>query len=218
MRNSDEIMKKIADEYVERYGRELRSELEQLEQKPMVSISEISLERRVRRKIAAQKRRPYLRALPLIAACIVIAVIYLPNMLRSEVPAPPYQASSSPAPTVSGAPAPAVQAPEAQGYKIIPLAATLPRGFTQTGFEQDYEKSIYYIEDEYLDDVVITLEPANTPPDTSGLVEIILGESVVFGKQTDAFSLLTFSSDEVLYTLTCRYDINTLLRLGYALV
>ena len=218
MRNNDEIMKRIADEYVERYGRELRAELEQLEQAPMVSISEISLERRVMRKIAALKRRPYLRALPMVAACIVIAVIYLPNLLRSEVSSPPYQASSSTAPAVSASPAPDAQAPEYQDYAAIPLSAPLPRGFTLTGFDQDREKSIYFIEDVYLDDVVITLEPAVAPPDTTGFVEINLGGSVVYGRQTDAFSLLTFSSDDVLYTLTSRHDINTLLLLGNAFV
>jgi len=216
MRNNDEIMKRIADEYVERYGSELRAELEQLEQAPTVSIPEISLERKVRRKIAAQKRRPYLRALPMVAACIVIAAIYLPNLLRSEDSSPSYQASSPAAPAVSGSPAPAAQAPETQEYAVIPLSAPLPRGFTLTGFDQDHEKSIYYIEDANLDDVVITLEPAIAMPDMTGLVEIVLGESVVYGRQTDAFSLLTFSSDDVLYTFTSRHDINTLLHLGNA--
>ena len=218
MRNNDEILKRIANEYVERYGMELRAELEQLEQAPMVSVPDISLERRVRRKIAAQKRRPYLRALPLVAACIVITVIYLPNLFSSDVAAPPSYAPSLPSQTVSSAPDPAVPAPAPQEYAVIPLSAPLPRGFTQTGFDQDYEKSIYYIEDVNLDNIVIMLEPANTPPDTSRLVEINLDGTVVFGKQTDAYSLLTFSNNDVLYTLTSRHDINTLLRLGNALL
>ena len=231
MRNNDEIMKRIADGYVERYGSELRAELEQLEQAPMASIPEISLERRVRRKIAALRRRPYLRALPMVAACIVIAVIYLPNLLNSGVSkssthepslaaptAPSSRIPSESAHTEQSAPATAAPAPEAQVYEAIPLSAPLPRGFTLTGFDQDREKSIYYIEDANLDDVVVTLEPAGAPPDTTGLVEIILGGSVVYGRQTDAFSLLTFSSGDVLYTLTSRHDINTLLRLGNAFV
>ena len=223
MRDDDEILKKIADGYAERYGWELRAEHEWLsrqEQAPEAAVSEIGVTRRVTRKIAAEKRKPLMRVLPLIAACIVIAVIFLPNLPGSDVAAPSPHVPPLHAPTASTLPLPSASAPSSapEAYAVIPLSAPLPRGFTQTGFDQDREKSIYYIEDVNLDNVVLTLEPAGAPTDTADLVEIILGGSVVFGKQTDAYCLLTFSSDDVLYTLTSRHDINTLLRLGYAFV
>ena len=246
MHNNDEIMKKMADEYIEHYGQALRQELLELEQAepdPEATVSGLRMHRRVSRSIAAEKRRPYLRALPLLAACIVIAVIFLPNLFGSNVSGPSTLAPATPAPgtldssdqsasgaapapaapgslapSAPGAPDPGVSESEFEGYAIIPLSAPLPRGFTQIGFDTDRGKSIYYIEDANLDNVVITLEYADSPQDTSGLVEIHIGSSVVYGRQTDAFSLLTFSSDDVLYTLTSRHDINTLLHIGSAFI
>jgi hypothetical protein len=78
--------------------------------------------------------------------------------------------------------------------------------------------SIYYIDDLYRDDVVVTLEMTSRSPDTTGLVKVNLGGSVAYGTQTDGYSLLTFRLDDILYTLTCRHDINTLIRLGNALI
>jgi hypothetical protein len=116
-------------------------------------------------------------------------------------------------------PAPAPAAPAtAPGFEIIPLSATLPEGFTQAGFKQDREKSIYYIEDARMDNVVLVLEESGDLP-TAGLVSIALGgDTPAYGTQGDGYGLLTFIKDGVLYTMTCRHDVNTLLRLGQGLI
>jgi hypothetical protein len=62
------------------------------------------------------------------------------------------------------------------------------------------------------------MELSESPPETIGLVEIALGSQTAYGAQKDAYSLLTFGQDGVLYTLTCRHDINTLIRLGRGLI
>ena len=153
--------------------------------------------------------------------------------------APVVEAAPAPAP----APAPAAEAPAASDvyeppsdasttppamtddisqtppvYELIPLAVTLPDGFTQVGFDQDHGQSIYFIEDRYNDDVIIRLERTGLPEDLSNMVEIDLGGLTAFGKQTGAFSLLMFSRGDVLYTLTSQHDINTLIRLSAAFV
>ena len=221
MRDNDEIFRKISDIYVDRYGKELQEEQQQLERFREITVPEIRLERRLREKLTAKKRRPYLRIIVPLAACFVLALLALPRFLYPGSSLSPALPSSSPissgqpgAPT-PGAPTPGTPPP---AYKIIPLTASLPDGFTKTGFEQDYEKSIYYIKDAFLDDVVITLEKAPAKLDTAGLVAIDLGGQTAYGKQTDSYGLLTFKRDDVLYTLTCRYDINTLVALGNALI
>ena len=225
MLNNDELLQKIANEYVENYGRELHEEnktLNMSEQASAEMAAEYRLEMRVFRKVTSEKRRPYLALLPLLAACIAITFVYLPNLFSTPSQTDPHPipipspADPAPAPEPADpAPQPLPQTPQ---FEIIPLSVPLPQGFTQIGFEQDRGQSIYYIEDVYLDNVVVTLEAGAVPSDISGLVEIWLGGEIAYVKQTDAYSLLTFTNDDILYTLTSRYDINTLLRLGIALI
>ena len=198
MRSNDELFREIASKYTEQYGEALRAEGAQLERSPAPST--VKLERRVRARIAAQKRKPYLRLATALAACLAIVVLaarVLPTQISNP---PPSDAQPSAAPTLE--------------YAVIPLSAPLPEGFVQTGFEQDKAKSIYYIEDASLDSIVITLEHSTVPSDTAGLTAIPIGGATAYGTQTDSYSLLTFSRDDVVYELTCKYDINTLIRLG----
>ena len=226
--NSDEAMKKIAAVYMEKYCQELTEEMERLNVVQGLSASEIRLERRIRGWIAGKKRRPYyIGGLSAIAACFVLAFLYLlPNMLSfdstdslSQLPTGAPDTIASPAyPTASLPLAPPSSDVDAWPpvVEAIPLSATLPQGFTQIGFEQDQGKSIYYIEDIFLDNVVIILERVDEPPDTSGLAEIKFGSQTAFGTQTDSYSLLTFTIDDILHILTSKHDINTLIRLGEA--
>jgi len=227
MPNNDDAMKKIANIYMERYSQELKDEMDSLAKAPGVAVAEVRLERRIRRWIAAKKRRPYyLGGLSALAACFILMFLFLlPGGLY--VDNAPSMDPEAPGSTVSISPPFALTPSTPTGgfsisdgphFDVIPLTATLPPGFTVAGFEQDYGKSIYYIDDVYRDNVVITLEMADMPPDTSGLVEINLGGLTAFGTQTDYYSLLTFNQDGILHTLTSRYDINTLIRLSEAFV
>ena len=216
MRSNDELFREIANKYVEYYGETLHDELALLESNAAKAPSTGNLERLVRRRISAEKRRPYVRVGAALAACLVV-VLLLPFVRRLGVFTPP--TSNDTAPAHSSAPlSPSDAAPAPSGFAVIPLSASLPNGFSQSGFEQDMEKSIYYIEDVYLDNVVLTLAEARALPDTGGLVAISLGDSTAYGTQTDSYSLLTFCRDDVVYEMTCRYDINTLIKLGEALL
>ena len=208
MRGNDELFREIAGKYIEQYGQALHNEQLALDRQPGAFIPTANLERRVRRQIAAGKRRPYLRAATALAACLAIALL-LPFVLRTGQFSPDSPSTPSTSPSVSASPQP--------DFAVIPLSAPLPPGFTQSGFEQDNGKSVYYIEDSYMDNVVITLEKT-TMPDTTGLTAIKLGDTVAYGTQSDGYSLLTFQSGGVVYELTCRHDINTLIELGEAFV
>jgi hypothetical protein len=244
--NSDDFLKKIANDYVERYGGELQREADELAQFPGMTISELRVNKSVRKRITAQKRKRYIPMIATLAACFVIAFIFIiPNLMGADVPfapeppaapadeAPAAEPPPAPAPADPGPmdPAPAPEPPPAAEeppwaedafepeppmYDIIPLAVPLPDGFTQVGFEQDYGKSIYLIQDDYLDDVVLTLERTELPSDLSDMTVIDINGLTVFGRQTETYSLLLFMHEGVLHTLTSEHDINTLLRLAGA--
>ena len=230
MRGNDELMKRFADIYVERYGQELKDEQAWFEQAPSMTEPELRVERRVRGWIAARKRIPYLSMIPVLAACFILAMLFIPRLLISNLlpqsgspDRAPTSADEPMAPSLAEPAPPAPAAPdstlsESPDFEVIPLSAPLPQGFTQTGFDQDHGKSIYFVEDWYLDDAVITLEKADAPLDTTGLVEIDIGGVVAYGAQEDAYCLLTFIHGDILYTLTSKHDINTLIRLGSAFV
>ena len=218
MRSNDELFREIADKYTEKYGAALHDELSKLELDPAAAPPTIKLESRIHKRIAAEKRKPFIRGGAVLAACLAI-VLLLPYMLNLSKLSP--STSNDTAPMESTVPEAPVQdmAPKPKPeFAVIPLAASLPDGFYQSGFEQDREKSIYYIEDAFMDNVVLTLEQSRALPDTGGLVEIALGDTIAYGTQTDGYSLLTFQRGAVVYEMTCRYDINTLIELGYALV
>ena len=227
MRGNDELFREIAEKYTEQYGQTLRDESIELNRQTDAVPSTANLERRVRRKIAAEKRKPYRRIITTIAACLAIALL-LPFALRNGLTPPDSDASTESPQTSSGITEPSdssqtqpdttepTETPP-EDFAVIPLSASLPPEFTNSGFVQDNGKSVYYIDDVYKDNVVVTLEKAALP-DTSGLTVITLGDTVAYGTQTDSYSLLTFQNGGVIYELTCQYDINTLLKLGEAFV
>jgi hypothetical protein len=205
--NAENALREIAGRYAEQYGEELLRELAQREVPDADPLATQRLEWRVKQKIASEKRKPYKRVAVALAACFALLLV-TPQLFRLSNEAP-----------VSAAPAASESADApSSSFEIIPLSAQLPEGFTQIGFEQDNEKSVYYLSDQFQDDVVVTLEASITPPETTGLTPLSLGETEAYGAQEDGYSLLTFQNDGVLYTLTCRHDINTLLRLGRGLV
>ncbi|MDR1669673.1 MAG: hypothetical protein LBR76_06925 [Oscillospiraceae bacterium] len=172
------------------YAEQLGRELQS--ERPGEVPNERGVERRVRARIFARRRNIALSAAGGIAASLALTLL-LPRLLIHQNP---------PAEPVSV-------------YKPIVLSAPLPDGFSQSAFEQDREKSVYTIADDlYRDDVVLTLEKAELRPDT--LTEIS-GFEGAYGRQTDSYSLLTFRRDGVLYTLTCRHSMDTLVRLGRGL-
>lgn len=104
---------------------------------------------------------------------------------------------------------------------LMPLPFDLPENFTVATAKMDNGQSIYYLSDAFYDDVVLTMEPvsdAQDSMDTDGLRVFDVNGKTVYGSTTGAYSFLTFEEDGVQYTLTCKYDINTLLELSSAII
>jgi len=218
--------KRIADEYLRAYGAELRSELEDPERRPLMR-DEISFDLRMRREIAALKRPRYKRYAGLIAACLAIALL-TPLVLRlypGSVGAPGSD-SYSPAPTASSEASPAAspEAPSASSpvepYEILPLSFTIPDRFSVMSVEQDVNKTVYRLNDNKLDDVVITLERSGDLSRYDTLTELTIRGNSAFGSSGNGYNLLTFKDEgsDILYVLTCKYDINTLVLMGNSIM
>ena len=250
---NDKQYKRIAEEYLRGYGAQLRDELDALERGGTEHITP-SLDRRVRRGIAALKRPRLIRYTGLVAACLAIALltpfvlrlnqgrvgeqspgIYSPNETQdggSRAPAEPSDQApglSTDAPAKPGykpgykpgdEPGTATTAPGSEDYEVLPLSFQIPARFTVASVEQDVGRTVYHLRDDYLDDVVLTLE---RPVDISWiykLVEVPVGSGFAFAGGGDGYNLLAIMDydSDILYTLTCRFDVNTLVLLGSNIV
>jgi len=232
--------KRIADEYIREYGAQLRRELEDVGQRPIMPGAP-SPDRFARRGAAAPKRARYARYAGLIAACLAIALL-TPLALRffpawrgepgpgSYAPAPasppagkhdapPNEAEQSGAqpnePQPSGA-----QPSGAPHYEVLPLSFDIPGRFDMASVEQDAEKTIYHLSDSKLDNVIITLERSGDMTRYDTLTELPIGGHRAFGSSGNGYSLLAFMDEDsdILYVLTCRHDINTLVFLGSSII
>ena len=209
MNDKDKIWKDIAQAYTEGEGRALEAERMELERGAVFPTE--SLERRVLGIVRRRKRLRYLQSFA--AAAAVLALVLIGTQAWRQA------GGDSQAPAVSGQIAEATQQPPADSpvppqYAVIPLSFPVPEGFTQTGFEQDYAKSVYTFADSMADDVVLTMLTSGEQPHTAGLTAVDINGATAYAAAGDGFCLLTFSKDGVLYELTCRYDVNTLTRFG----
>lgn len=203
---NDEIYRIIASRYEEEIGRQLLSEKGMLEQQSPQPDTR-RLDELVRRGTRRRRNMKTARWAAAIAACVLFAVLApLWYPLVSDIRQPD---------TAESSPSAAEEMPEAEGtQELIPLGFTLPENFTVEGVELDNGMSVYYLSDSRKDPVVLQLQ--HTEADglqTGGLTELEIGGRPVYGRSADAYHLLTFESNGLVYTLTCAYDINTLVPL-----
>lgn len=210
----EQLFAALASRYAEEYGRELLQELDALNQSNTRQTSP-QLALRVQRAIRARKRQSILRYGGVAAAACILLTILATGVLElpfvQTTPPAPAPAESAPAD-----PTPAEPAPPEQTYAVIPMGFSPGEQFAVTGFEQDISRSIYYLENTYRDDVVLTLEYLEHAgaQDYTGLDRIPIGSETVYGTYRAAYSMITFEKEDVVYTMTCKYDINTLIELS----
>lgn len=196
MNEKEKLLKDMAQKYAESYGRELSDEMSRLSSSGEPYPTK-NLEKRVMKQVRPQNRARNLRIITATAAALlfIIAGIRILQPVLSETPD---SLGESPL----------------EGFEAIALSFAVPEGFTQSGFEQDREKSVYYFEDSLSDDVVLTMEKSAEKPNTAGLTKLHINGSEAYASSGNGYSLLTFNKDGVLYELTCRYDVNTLMYFG----
>lgn len=199
-KREEDVLRQVAEAYTEEYGRQLLRENHELNRQGIAYFTP-RLDKKVGRIGRGRRFKKYL---PVLAAAACIAVFLLVPLLR--LPGPPFTET------------PASADGSANSYEVVPLSFTLPEGIVLAGFEQDKGKSIYYLEDAYQDDVVLTLEYTKDDFDSSGFQPVEVNGETVYAVSEEDYKLIVFEKAEVLYTLACRYDINTLVRLSRNIV
>jgi len=90
------------------------------------------------------------------------------------------------------------------------LAMVLPVRFTVTRQEEDRGARVYHLADAQHDNAVMTLEYGDAPHTTQDMQESRYKDTAVYSISRREFKLMTFAHEGVVYTLTCRNDMDTL--------
>ena len=190
-RDADRIFRELAERYAQADGERLRGELEGLE---TAAAAYPRLDRKVGTGAKERRSRRLVLGLAAAAACllVVLAVPVLPGLLKRE------QASSS----------------QPASDTAIAFTYTLPVNLTMAGTEQDAGQTIYTLRDSGGDDVVMVLERAELPPQAEDMRTIRINGAAAYARAEADYALLLFRKHGVLYTLTCRYELDTLLELA----
>lgn len=204
------VFEKLAKQYAEAYGEKLKLEALELEQQNVEYITP-GLDKKIQ-KISGNRRRRFSVGFAALAAGLLL-VLMLPSLLNINVPST--TASDFPA---AEAPAASVEPMQPSEPELLPLNFALPANFTVAGKELDNGKSVYYLSDANLDDVVMTMELDPLEDVFAGLKLLTINNSQAYYKYSRDFSMLAFEHDSITYVLTCKYDVNTLIPLGEAIL
>ncbi|MCL2057750.1 MAG: von Willebrand factor type A domain-containing protein [Oscillospiraceae bacterium] len=95
---------------------------------------------------------------------------------------------------------------------IIPLDFPIRSGYSIVSVIQDAGRTVYFIANEKQDNIVLTVRRGSLPADIAApLTGIGIGGADVYLAYNEDYSLLLFERDNLVYELTCRYDVNTLM-------
>lgn len=227
--SSEELLRHMASEYMEQLGAELRKELEELE-KSKVSYLTPRLDERIRRETGAGRRpKKWVRLASLLAAGLVLLLL-VPQFLRlnqnsglsSSAAAADNAVGTEETPQADGEKAagemPDAAPDEVLEFEVIPITFALPRNLEVAQVTQDEGKTVYYLQDANLDDIVLTMEETEEQPAAEGLVETEIAGHIVYALAESRFQLITFQKSGILYVLTCQHDLNTLVPLAESIL
>lgn len=218
----DKLYEKLANSYVEQEGSRILDELDELNARGESYVTGL-FDARIKKRISANKRARTTRVAALIsAACIVLVIA--PAIIRvlnnkSTTDTPEYSSESGVADNAASEEA---APPRETGtlYEVIALSANLSNNFSIESYEQDVSKTVYYIDDTYSDDVVLTLEKIEHAKalETDELSELIINGHLAYGYYGPDYSIVTFEADGIVYSMTCKHDINTLVSLSESIL
>lgn len=193
-KDEERFYKELAERYIEREGAQYRQELAQ--QPPVLTPR---LDRRVRARQRKRAAVGWISGAAAAATALLLVVGLLPRRLQSFDSPPPAGGISRPA---------------ADTDTLLPLTFTLPDNLRVASSEYDNGQSVYTLRDDAQDDVVLVMEPAETFEAPDGFSPLTIDGSTAYARRTRDYNLLTFSAGGITYTLSCRYELDTLVALG----
>jgi len=198
---TENIYEHIAKEYTDYTSEMLQRESQSLPPFPDETINR--LDNRVASQIRTLKIRRFTRLAGLAAACLLLVLaVPLVYMLQNTGNKRSADSSSESAAAESSA-------------ELIPLSFSLPDNFTVSDSKIDNGVSVYYLTDTHADDVVLQLEYTDTAtPVFDSLKPVTIAGNEAYGYAAGSFKMISFIHGDILYTLTCKYDINTLISIS----
>lgn len=197
------LFTRIARQYAEHEGEKLKQAARTLPEQPTPA-----LDARVKGGVRALKRQKVLSITGAVAAAAVVAFLLLPNRVQkppagSEAlrPTPGFSADSPAAPA-----------------EMLPLGFKLPESFSVANAELDNGMTVYTLENEMDERVMLTMKKSGDVRDVSGLRRYEINSSYAYGAYYADYSLLTFEQNGIDYELTCKYDLNTLIDLSKSIL
>lgn len=192
--DTERFYKELAGRYMEREGERYRQELAQ---QPAVLTPR--LDRRVLGRLHRKKAVRWISGAAAAAAALLLVVGLLPRLLRGFDSPPPAGSTSPSAPAAD---------------TLLPLSFALPDNLRVASSEWDNGQSIYRLREAAQDDVVLVMEPSGTFAAPDGFSPLSIDGSTAYARCTRDYNLLTFSAGGITYTLSCRYELETLVALS----
>ena len=197
---NDMIFKEMAKVYVTTLGENTKCE------QPFVPVNldTSGLDKKVFEKVQKEKRvtkiralQKYVKILVPVAASFILILAWIATQ-NIEKTATEYPASDV--------------VMEMAAVEMIELTASLPANLSVVNQKVDQGTTIYYLEDLYRDDVVMQMNYGElAEQDTEAMKKIEVNGKIIYGQDTRTYKKLVFEENGIVYVLTCRYDINTLL-------
>lgn len=200
MKNKDneQWLKDLTSQYVKLDGEHLKKELLGAD---YPAYNTVRLDKKVARRLKKSRIKYYSIGIAAMAAAC-LCILLLNQQFSSD------QAGQDLLIT-EDAPAHSIE----EEYEVLKLTARLPDEFSVSHIEQDQAQTIYYIQNEKNDDVVLTMEKNQLDQNYKELTEITFEGDSAYGASYEDYSILAFEKDGISYVLTCKYDINTLVSL-----
>jgi len=205
--NNERVFKTLAERYLDAQGQNLLRELDSTPRPQQVNTAR--MDQRVRYETAYRKRRRAWIASGLAACLLLVALTasslaFIQSWNNNNRPADPTSNYTTTAPSTA----------QTSEKETPDIAAVLPTRLSVSAVEQDRGQSIYLLDDRYGDNVVLILEHPDKPLDTSGLVPVRSNGRTAYYRAGDFYNLMTFDKDGTRYTMTCRYEMDTLAELS----
>lgn len=203
-KNRDSVFKEMARIYVENLGEELQREYEDVH----IELDTAVLDKKVCEGVSRVKKRAKRSAIqkyvkigiPLAASVLLVFAITRWDYTRIASDQPTMERSDT------------SQDNESVQGEFIPISYPLPSNLSVVNQELDNGMTVYQLEDTYNDDVVMQLAYVESIDyDVEGMQEIIVNGESVYAVLENEYQKITFEKDGIVYILTCKYDINTLL-------
>lgn len=217
MSEADKVFGELARRYAKAYGEKLMAEHQELRSQ---KVNLPKADQAVKRLIRQRRQRMFYLIGGLAAACLVLAVAWpvrhgmFPGLntneeAKNQIIAKENQSESRP----PDQPGQAGQ-PGQTSSELIPLAFSLPENMTVKATMVDQGQSVYLLAERGQDDVVLIMEKWDDQAEAADITEMIVVEingHQVYVRSEAAYQQLICYQGDLVYRLTCRYDINTLL-------